>query len=97
MPDAARALFMEAAWGGFIRWASQEPEALARYRTETGRTFPPAPPKNGLEAAIDQATGYHKDAAEHFAIWATEALWGIDDAPQKLRERIAELRGGGAR
>lgn len=88
--------FMEAAWLGFVEWAIGAPDVIAQWEKETGRKMA-GPPRTGLDAAIDKATGYDyteqraKDL-EDFVIWATINLWGEDEAPAKMRAKIKEQR-----
>jgi hypothetical protein len=76
------------AWRDFILYASAEPEILAAFKAATGLSF--VPPKNGLEAMIDKATGHTDATAEEFVIWATVNLWGASEAPPAYRAMLAE-------
>lgn len=55
-------------------WAVTAPEVLAAFRRETGNTF--APPKNGLDALIDHATGSAEAFAKEFEAWFDANIWG---------------------
>lgn len=79
-------LLMEIAWRDFILWAVQDEGVMAQYKEETGKTM--SGPANAIEAAIDKATGYAESQAHDFVIWATERLWGIEEAPERLRAEL---------
>ncbi len=79
-------LLMEMAWRDFILWAVQDGDVLAQYKEETGKTMDG--PASGLEAAIDEATGYAESQANDFVIWDTKRLWGVEEAPQRLRAEL---------
>lgn len=79
--------FMEAAWAGFITWAFDNPEMRAQFEAETGQKY--APPRSAIDAMIDDATGHVDDYVEAFAVWATRTHWGMDEAPEKMREAHA--------
>lgn len=87
MGDRAREAFMEIAWRDFILWAYRDADVLAQYRAETGRELLP-PAARPIDAAIDAATGANEASMKAFVFWATERLWGIEDAPAKLRDAI---------
>lgn len=76
--------FLEIAWRDFCLWAASEPDCVAAFHAETGRSFM-AKPANGLEAMIDQATGKIDDDARAFVDWVTDSQWGIDEAPASYR------------
>jgi len=74
------------AWRDFVLWSSKQPDALKEFQEETGFSF--LLPKNGLEAAIDAATGAQIETAEAFVKWVTENFWGLEYAPRAYREKI---------
>lgn len=76
---------MMIAWRDFCVWAAQEPDAVAAFNAETGRSFQ-APPKNVLERMIDRATGKIEDDARAFVDWVTDSQWGIESAPAAYRK-----------
>lgn len=88
LTDAA---FGYPAWRGFIAWAIKQPEMREQFTAETGHQWPSAA-KNGLEAMIDGATGYHEKVAEAFMLWATKTHWGADEAPPEVRAALNEAR-----
>jgi len=70
--------FASAAWVGFINFALGKDEILRRFEKDTGEQ-PYSPPKTGLEALIDKATGYDKHRLKYlrnYIVWVTENLWG---------------------
>lgn len=84
----------EAAWASFVKWAATQPKIVARFEQETGECLGLySPPKSGLGAMIDKATGYGarpatKDAMRKFIYWVTEHQWGLEYAPTKIFEEI---------
>ena len=66
---------MTPAWASFLSWAVDKPEFRDAFAEETGTRFP-APPKNGLDAAIDRATGHPSSVIEQWSFWATANHWG---------------------
>lgn len=85
--------FNEVAWAAFIHWAIDKEDICKQFEEETG-TFPYSPPKTGLEALIDKATGFDqhpKVYVRKFIIWATENLWGLDYATEGYWKAKEEL------
>lgn len=72
--------YMAPAWLGLIRYLIGQPEAFAAYRRETGCTY--RPPKNGLEAQIDAATGADWEFLKRFVAWVNVNHWGPMDGPE---------------
>lgn len=64
------------AWVGCLLFCSKEPEALARFKAETGFDLPNLLTATPLEHAIDQATGHEKAVVVAFADWVTKNVWG---------------------
>lgn len=79
----------EIAFRDFLTWAISEPEMVAAFDRDTGRTLG-GKPKNGLEMVIDEATGKLNSDVFAFMLWVTEHHWGIDEAPAKIRALFAE-------
>lgn len=85
--------FMDAAWYSFVIWASKKPEMLAEYAEATGKNFGSGP--SPIDRLIDRATGHKPDVqkeAEDFMLWVTEHHWGIDDAPDGIKQLAKEKR-----
>lgn len=78
---------MEIAWLSFMKFASESAEILADFNTATGRNF--MKPASAIEKQIDRVTGKWDDDADAFVLWVTEHYWGVDEAPEKVREAIA--------
>ena len=60
------------AWYGCLNFAAQDADIVAQFSKETGHV----PPRNGLEAAIDEATGHAGDAAIAFVWYVNRWIWG---------------------
>lgn len=73
------------AWRDFILWAASQPEAVAAFNAETGRTFK-ALASSSIEAMIDRASGKLEADATAFVDWVTDSQWGIDEAPAAYRK-----------
>lgn len=85
---------MEVAWSSFISWAAHHEPTILYYELDTGKRFPRAP-KTYIEAAIDKATGFDKEREkdiEHFVLWATDEIWGFNEAPEKVQVAILAAR-----
>lgn len=85
--DAMRDAFMEIAWRDFIMFASANPGMQAAFKADTG--FDLTERKTGIDAAIDEATGYDTDKLECFILWATEKHWGMEYAPPSYRAYVS--------
>lgn len=79
--------FNNIAWRDFIIWAWQDDEVRAHFEHDTGTKFPGETP---IDALIDDATDYSGTIAHRFVFWATKELWGIEEAPEKVRLAILE-------
>lgn len=66
--------YMADAWLGCIHWAIGDPDTLAAFTAVTGKTW--APPRNGLDAMIDKATGNEAEFVRAFVLWANDNVWG---------------------
>lgn len=65
---------MQGAWAACLSYTVRRTDALARFEAESGLKFSPA--TNGLEAAIDKATGYEEDFLSKFIDWFNKNVWG---------------------
>lgn len=65
---------MQGAWAACLSYTITRNDALARFQEDTGLKFCPA--KNGLEAAIDKATGFEEEFVAKFIDWFNENIWG---------------------
>ena len=82
---------MVLAWRDFVMFAIGNEEIRAQYVEETGRTIF-APATSPLDRLIDEATASPLNDAEDFMLWATARIWGVDEAPEKVREAVAKSR-----
>ena len=81
---------MAGAFASFMEWIWGQDEAHAAFTAATGH-HRPSPPKNGLEAAIDRATGADARAKQYvsaFAAWAIREHWGEEGDP-RMDEALA--------
>lgn len=69
---------MAGAWAACLAYTITRTDALAQFEADTGKKFTPA--TNGIEKAIDEATGYEKEYIESFIDWFNENVWGKRDA-----------------
>lgn len=69
--------YMAPAWLGCIHFALGEPEIVAAFRAATGNLWKPG--RNGLDKAIDEATGADWEFIKAFVIWANANVWGPMD------------------
>ena len=78
-PDRNSALNVMA-FTGCVSWALGHDDMLAHYRQATGDRY--TAPTNGLDAAIDRATGADRAFLVRFAEWVGTELWGEpEDVP----------------
>lgn len=68
---------MAAAFSSFMRWAWEQ-DAMHDAHSEATGLPRPAPVRSGLDAMIDDATGYTNRYAESFAAWAIDTQWGVE-------------------
>lgn len=88
------------AWIGFIQFIATQRDAWTAFTAATGLKPPhAAPPPGTIEAIVDEAAGYAADRAERqaevaeaFVLWATETMWGVEDAPPRVRAAIEARR-----
>jgi hypothetical protein len=66
--------YMAEAWLDCLRWAVEEPSIVAAFTEATGHRW--TAPRNGIERAIDDATGAGKKYIEAFVTWYNENVWG---------------------
>lgn len=69
---------MAGAFAAFMNWAYRQDFMHEQHTADTGLTRPP-PPKNGLEAMIDKATGHEDQYAASFVEWAIKTQWGTEE------------------
>lgn len=73
--------YMAAAWLGCVSWAASNTDILQAFRDETGNRW--VPPRSGLEAMIDAATGADWQFIKSFIEWVNVNVWGPIDGPQE--------------
>lgn len=61
-------------WLGCLRFAAGEKGIVEQFEKDTGICY--RAPRNGLEAAIDEATGVPQHAAREFILWVNQNVWG---------------------
>jgi hypothetical protein len=71
--------YMIPAWLACIAWALSEPGALAQFRADTGNSW--TPPRTGIDAMVDEATGARDAFMRQFVVWVNEKVWGPIDGP----------------
>lgn len=71
--------YMVEAWLGCISWALTEPAVLEQFQIDTGNRWTPG--RNGLEQAIDKATGADVAFLTQFIQWVNANVWGPIDGP----------------
>ena len=71
-----------AAWAACLMWAIGEPNVLAQFEADTGLKF--TPPRNGIEAMIDKATGHQEAITRKFMEWFNKNVWGAELVPDPL-------------
>lgn len=69
------------AWRDGCLWAYGDPGMRERFRRDTGRAL--ASKRSGLEAMIDEATGYGDAELEEFVGWWTTEIWGSELDPRR--------------
>ena len=57
-----------------LQWAIGEPDILAAFKADTGMSY--SPPRCGLDAMIDEATGLKEEFIKKFVAWFNENVWG---------------------
>lgn len=62
---------------GCVRWALGEEKVMDEYRKQTGDRYEPG--TNGLERAIDRATGSDLGFLQRFSDWVELNLFGTPD------------------
>lgn len=88
MPDDLRnSPINEMMYGSFIVSAYGDERFREAFTAETGTPILP-PPKTGLEAAIDKATGARDVLLAKFVAWVTRGHWGWDCTPDHARQAI---------
>jgi hypothetical protein len=77
------------AFVGYVRWAARDPQMVENFERDTGIKF--RPPKTGLDAAIDKATGYNSEIARRFMDWSA-TYYGREFLPTNFMEILTEKR-----
>jgi hypothetical protein len=87
-----RAMLNEIAWRDFITFAWEQEDAHAAFRGATGRPQK-SRTRSPLDALIDKAVGGQEDETyiTEFVDWVTLNHWGENYAPEKWKQRAAEL------
>ena len=75
--------YMAGAWYDCLSWAIGEPKVREDFEKATGHRW--VPPRNGIEAAIDKATGADKAYIDAFVKWFNECVWGDVEAANHER------------
>lgn len=68
---------MQAMFASFMNWCWGQDEMHAAHCADSGLSRPSSP-RSGLEAAIDNATGYQTNYADSFAAWVIDTQWGVE-------------------
>lgn len=79
---------MQAMFASFMGWCWRQEDMHAAHCADTGLARP-SPPRNGLDAAIDRATGYQAKYADSFVSWVIDTQWGPegwDDQGDRLTQ-----------
>jgi hypothetical protein len=82
---------MAPAWAGFVQYAITDERVVEQFERETGVKFSVA--TTPIDRMIDEATGRVETDIEKFVLWVTERYWGVEYAPEAIREKIAALAG----
>lgn len=61
-------------WVACLRFAVGEQGIVEQFEKDTGNRY--VAPRNGLEAAIDEATGLPQQVAREFILWVNKNIWG---------------------
>lgn len=72
---------MAGAWLGCLLFCSKDPEALAKFKADTGFDLEGLTKATPLEHAIDVATGHERAVVVAFADWVTKNVWGEVERP----------------
>jgi hypothetical protein len=75
------------AWFDCLLWALYEPEIRNKFTADSGISY--SPPKSGLEAVIDEASGF--DPAEKFIMafvpWFNANIWGLWNEEKAVEQK----------
>lgn len=72
--------YLVPAWLGCFSWALRNCRVMEDFTAATGVKY--TPPRTGIEAMIDDATGADDAFFCAFAKWMNENIWGDMDAPE---------------
>ena len=67
---------MAQAFIDFALWSIAEKGFIEDFEMETGLAF--NPPRNAIDAAIDEENGHTKDMMGQYLDWLAVAHWGLD-------------------
>ena len=91
MTELSNQDLLDLAWRDFIIWAFDNPQIRQHFEESSG--MPALAETNSpLNFMIDRASGLREDYFYKFSIWATEAIWGMERAPAKMREEVARSK-----
>jgi len=65
---------MAQAWADCLRWAIGEPDVLARFTAETGKSIDPN--RTPIERLVATQSGEDRAVFESFVLWFGPAVWG---------------------
>ncbi len=71
--------YMVPAWVGMVRHALGAEYIKKEFKKETGFDVDHVLKATGINAIIDQKTGYQRDIIAKFADWVTVNLWGVEE------------------
>lgn len=77
--------YMAPAWLGCIGFAARDAGICATFEAETGKRW--TPPRNGMDAMIDAATGADWAYVKAFIEWVNVNVWGPIDGPAHGADR----------
>ena len=83
--DEVQRWLNEVAWKDFIYWAFGSEEMRGAFERQT-KTPPMG--RSPIEVMVDQGTGFEQEYLRKFVLWATEFHWGMDYAPESVREEL---------
>ncbi len=66
--------YMAPAWASCMSWALVNPDVQAAFEQDSGMRYVPA--RSGLDAIIDDATGFTDSYVKAFVEWVNVNVWG---------------------
>jgi hypothetical protein len=73
----------------YVGWAARDPQMVENFERDTGIKC--RPPKTGLDAVIDKATGRNSAIASQFIDWCA-TYYGREFLPTNFMEILTEKR-----